>query len=142
MSKALLSPVTPTDSLIVLLVSPVDRHGDAARLRQAGLRVVATSQVMETPAQMLRAAPTVIAIEQVPAFVHETTAFVGELAAAARRRRIALIVYGPGATDSNIAAIRSHGALWVEVAAIDRTPLIDAVTQAITRAESSASRGL
>jgi hypothetical protein len=122
----------------VLLVSPADHHRDGDRLAQAGLRVITTSQVVQTAAQMLRAAPAAVVIELVPAFARETAAFVAELTSAARRRGIALIVYGPRAGEREIAAIRASNAAWIEVTGVDRTAIVNAVGQALTDGESRA----
>jgi len=130
--------VGTAEPALVLLVSPADRHRDAERLAQAGIRVITTSRVVETTSQMLRAAPAVIVIELLPAFARETVAFVAELANAARPHGHALLVYGARAGDADVTAMRSSGAQWVEVTGTDRTALVNAVVQALAEAGSRA----
>jgi hypothetical protein len=122
--------VPPRDTL-VMLVSPIDGNADAGRLRQAGFRVIVTSQVQSTAGQVIDAAPAAVALELVPAFARETLAFTARISPASRRRGIVLLLYGPHATDADQRTIRELGARWVSLDATGRGALAVAICNAL-----------
>ena len=111
----------------LLLVSPTDRHCDAARLRRAGHRVITTSQVQSTMQQMLDAAPCAIWVELVPSLAEETLEFVSQLAMRARFRHIPVMVYGTAATALQMEEVAAMGVARVHPTDLDREELVIAV---------------
>jgi methylmalonyl-CoA mutase cobalamin-binding subunit len=116
---------------LLMLVSPMDRHGDAARLRGAGFRVIVTSQVQSTARQVADAAPAAVVVEFVPAFASETFAFMSHLARASRRKPMVLFAYGSDASDTDRARLSEFGARWVPLGTSERGVLGVAVCNAL-----------
>jgi hypothetical protein len=121
---------------LVLLITAMDRHRDAERLTQAGLRVIATSHAQSSIRQMLDAGPGAIAVELVPSMAAETFAFVAQLVLASHVRRIPLLIYGTGASPSDVHEVASLGAIWVQLTPPGREELATAVGDALTAGEN------
>jgi len=117
---------------LLLLVSPSDRHRDAALLARAGFRVIATSRMESSAAQVLNALPTAIAVELIGAFADETFAFVAQLMTGSRQRRVPVVLYGDGATPAQRATMQKLGVGWVQLGDDNRSELAVTVCNGIT----------
>lgn len=111
---------------LVLLLTPTDRHGDARRLTDAGLRVIATSRAESSLRQVFDAQPSVIAIEWLPSFAAETLAYLALFMLSAQSRPIPVLVYGsaPGTIVDEVGRL---GGEWVPVTSDDRAGLVSRV---------------
>jgi hypothetical protein len=131
------TPMTQRGEVLLMLVSPTDRHGDAGRLAQLGFRVITTSQAQSSPRQVIDAAPAAVLVELVTGFARETVDFLAQVARASRGRRISLLVYGAQASEGDEVAIHDLGVRWVRVGASDRAALAVAVCNALLEPSAS-----
>ena len=116
---------------LVMLITPTDRHRDAARLAGAGLRVIATSHSQSTARQIMEARPAVVAVELVPSLAQDALRLLAQLSVTSRIHRVPLFVYGPGATASTQETIATLGGTWVPLLDDDRVELVTTVRRAL-----------
>jgi hypothetical protein len=124
---------------LILLVTPTDRHGDAARLTDAGFRVMCTSQVQSTVNQMVDTAPAVIAVELIPSLAHEIMALLSRLASASQRH-VRVLVYGISATADDLRHIARHGASWLPLPQPQRSALATALRGELAQHRDAAEK--
>ena len=117
-------------SELVLLVTPTDRHRDAERLTQAGIRVIATSQAASSARQIIDARPAAIVVELVPSLGYQTLSLLSQLVGPSEIRRIPVLVYG-SADATLVSEVVRLGGRWVSITSADRRELVSDVRRAL-----------
>jgi methylmalonyl-CoA mutase cobalamin-binding subunit len=119
---------------LILLVTPSDRHGDAARLASADFRVITTSRSESSVRQILAAGAAVIAIELVPALEQASIEFASQVGHLTRQRGgPSILLFGPAISPPVVDQLAALRAQWVPLPETAREELVAAVRAAVDR---------